>query len=393
MKRLGGLDARPRLDATLGRPCSATRVGRCGVTIGVALVLLLAHFSAAQGPMWQGEIALTTSTETFQHGVRRTQRVEERWTDFIVNRAGRFNVSFRATWTLDESRSSSDEDCSTTGQAAGTEPYPWFVLEFDPDDELRYVLYSGGTGGGPDARGAGTRTCRNREPVTSTYVVTASWLRVFREESGATPVAVAGRIDPEHPDVIRGSAVADVEGGTAVLTWELVRPLACDDTSAREHLAREAEVVRDAQTSSQETFGLPDAHSSSTPLAAADVMAALAHAVGTPDHVASEAPVDSGEAGSLSFALRIGRAGGTLPTLEHLLAMLEITCVEEGSIEAARLLILGSVQWVGHRFRITIRVVNVETGTILDVVRVDGSGSADDLSTAVASALARAVAR
>lgn len=393
MKRLGGLDARPRLDATLVLPSSATRVGRCGVTVGFALVLLLAHFSAAQGPMWQGEITLTTSTETLQHGVRRTQRVEERWTDFIVNRAGRSNVSFRATWTLDESRSSSDEDCSTTEHAAGTQPYPWFILEFDPYDESRYALYSGGTGGGPEVRGTRSRTCRNRETVTSTYVVTASWLRVFREESGATLFGVAGRIDPEHPDVIRGSTVADVEGGTAVLTWDLVRPLACDDTSAREHLAREAQVVRDAQTSHQETFGLLDAHSSSTPLAAADVMAALAHAVGTPDHVALQAPAESGEAGIQSFAVRVSGAGGTLPTLEHVRAMLEITCVEEASLEGARLLVVGSVQWVGHRFRITVRVLDVETGAILDALRVDGAGGSDDLSTAVASAFARAVTR
>jgi hypothetical protein len=393
MKRTGGLDARPRLDGTRVHPCSATRFGRCGVTVVVTLVLLLAHSSAAQGPLWQGEITLTRSTETFRHGVREAQRVEERWTDFIVHREGRFNVSFRATWTVAESRSSSDEDCSTTGHAVGTGPYPWFVLEFDAFDESRYALYSGGTGGGPEVRGTRTRTCRNREPVTSTYVILASGLHLVREQSGITPFAVAGTIDPEHPHRIRGSAVVDVEGGTAVLTWDLVRPLACDDTSAREQLAREAGVVRDAQTSAHDTLGVSEAHHSHTPLSAADVEAALVHAIGTAEHVALHAPVESGEAGMHAFAVRIGGAGSTLPTLEHVLAMLEITCVEEGSLEAARLLVLGSVQWAGHRFRITIRVVDVETGSILDVVRVDGSGTPDDLSTGIGSAFARAVAR
>jgi hypothetical protein len=117
------------------------------------------------------------------------------------------------------------------------------------------------------------------------------------------------------------------------------------------------------------------------------------HAIGTPDHVTLQAPVESGEAGMRSFAVRLSGAGGTLPTLEHVLAMLEIACFEEASFEAARLLVVGSVQWVGHRFRITLRVVDVETGAILGVVQEDGSGSPDDLSTAVGSAFARAVAR
>jgi hypothetical protein len=393
MKRAAGFDAQPRLAETFVLSCDAARVGRCGVLVAITLVLLLAQASAAQGATWQGEITLTRSTDTFKHGVRESQRVEERWTDFVVNRGGRFNVSFRATWTLAESRSSSDEDCSTTGHAAGTAPYPWFILEFDPYDESRYALYSGGTGGGPDVRGTRTRTCRNREPVTSTYVVAASWLHLVREQAGATPFAVAGRIDPEHPGAIRGSAVVEVEGGTAVLTWDLLRPLACDDTAAREHLAREAEVVRDAQTSDQDAFGLPEAHSSHTPLAAADVEAALVRAIGTTDHVALQTPVGSGGAGIHAFAVRVSGAGGTLPTLEHVRAMLEITCVEEASLEGARVLVVGSVQREGHRFRITMRVVDVETGAILDVVRVDGSGSPADLSTAVGSAFARAVAR
>jgi hypothetical protein len=383
----------PRLGQTPVLSRAATRIGRCGVPTVVALVLLLAQVSAAQGETWQGKITLTRSTDTLEQGVRESQRVEERWTDFIVHRAGRFNVSFRATWTLTESRSSSDEDCSTTGHAAGTEPYPWFVLAFDPFDESRYELYSGGTGGGPDVRGTRTRTCRNREPVTSTYLVMASWLQSVGEHSGAAPFAVAGRIDPEHPRAIRGSTAVEVEGGKAVLAWDLVRPSTCDDTATREHLAREAGVVRDARTSDDEPFGAPEAHASETPLAAADVEAALVHAIGTPDHVTLRAPVESGEAGVHAFAVRLGGAGGTLPTLEHVLALLEITCVDEASFEGARLLVVGSVQWVGHRFRITLRVVDVETGAILDVVQVDGSGSPDDLSTAVGSAFARAVAR
>jgi hypothetical protein len=393
MKRSGGLDARPRLDATLVLRCHATRVGRCGVTVVVTLVLLLAHFSAAQGEMWQGEITLTRSTETSLHGVRRTQRVEERWTDFIVHRDGRYAISFRATWTLAESRSSSDDDCSTAGHAAATEPYPWFVLEFDPDDESRYALYSSGTGGGPDVRGTGTRTCRNREPAPFTYLVMATWLRVVRDPSNVTPFAVAGRIDPEHPHVLRGSAVVDVEGGTEILTWDLVRPLACDDTAAREQLAREAEVAGDAQTRDEEPLTVSEAHHSETPLSAADVAAALAHAVGNPEHVALHDPVESGGTGVHPFAVRISGAGATLPTLEHVRSMLDITCVEEASLEGARLLVVGSVQGAGNRFRITMRVVDVETGAILDLVQVDGSGGRDDLSTAVGSAFARAVAR
>jgi hypothetical protein len=393
MKRVRGHEAPPRPEGTPLPVRVAARVGRRGVPVAVALVLLLAQVGAAQRATWQGEVTLTRSTETDRHGVRESQRVEERWTDFIVHRDGRSSVFFRATWTLAESRSSSDEDCSTTGQAAGTGPYPWFVLQFDAFDESRYTLSSVGTGGGPDVRGARTRTCRHREPVTSTYLVMASWLPMVREPSSATPFAVAGHIDPEHPHVIRGSVVTEVEGGTATLTWNLLRPSTCDDTLAREQLAREAEVGRDAQTSDRETFGLPEAHASETPLAAADVVAALVHAIGDPDHVAIQAPAESGGAGTRSFAVRIGGAGGTLPALEHVLAMLEITCVEEASLEGARRLVLGSVQWVGHRFRITIRVVDVETGAILDVVREDGSGSPDDMSTAVGSAVARAVAR
>jgi hypothetical protein len=397
MQQVDGSDARaPLVEAFVIRRV-ATPVGRCGVPLVLTMVLLLAQVSAAQGAMWQGEITLTRSTETFKHGVRESQRVEERWTDLIVRRdavSSSSTVFLSATWTVAESRSSSDEDCSMTSHAAGTHPYPSLVFDLDPFEKEHYVLYSGGIHGGPDVRGTGTRTCRNREPATFTYSVTASSLRaVSPERSSVIPFAVTGRIDPEHPRVISGSAVVEVEGGTAVLAWDLVRPVVCADMSAAEHLAREAGIVRDAQTSDEGAIDLPDAQYSGTPLAAADVAGVLAHAIGTPDHVALQAHAESGEAGIQSFAVRVSGAGDTLPTLEHVLAMLEITCVEEASLEGARLLIVGSVQWVGHRFRITIRVVDVETGSILDVLRVDGAGGSGDVATAVGSAFARAVAR
>ena len=397
MQRFDGFDARAPLVETLVIGRDATPVGRFGVPLVVTLVLLVAQVSAAQGAIWHGEITLTRSTETFKLGVRESQWVEERWTDLVVRPdaiSSTSTVFLSATWTVAESRSSSDEDCSMTSQADGTEPYPSLVFDLDPFEKVHYVLYSGGIHGGPDVRGTGTRTCRNREPVTFTYLVTASTLRaVFPERSNVTPFAVTGRIDPEHPHVISGSAVVEVEGGTAVLTWDLVRPLVCADMDGAEHLAREAGIVRDAQTSDEGAFDLPEAQDSGKPLAAADVAGALAHAIGAPDHVALQAPAESGEAGIQSFAVRLSGAGGTLPTLEHVRDMLEITCVEEASLEGARLLIVGSVQWVGHRFRITVRVVDVETGAILDALRVDGAGGSGDLSTAVGSAFARAVAR
>jgi hypothetical protein len=393
MKQVGGFDARPRLAETRVLRRVATRVGRCGVPVALTLVLLLAQVSAAQGAIWQGEITLTRSTETFKLGVRESQRVEERWTDITVRRDGITSVFLRATWTVAEARSSSNEDCSMTGHAAGTEPYTSLLFELDPFEKLQYVLYSSGTGESPEVRGTGTRTCRNREPVTFTYSVRATWLQPVLEHVNVTPFGVTGRIDPEHPHVISGSAVVEVEGGTAVLAWDLVRPLVCADTPGAEYLAREAGIVRDAQTSDEGAMDRHEAQESRTPLSAADVAGAMARAIGAPEHVALQAPVESGETGIQSFAVRVSGAGGTLPTLEHVRAMLEITCVEEASLEGARLLIVGTVQWVGHRFRITVRVVDVETGAMLDVLRVDGAGDRDDLSAAFGGAFARAVAR
>ncbi|MDQ3398916.1 MAG: hypothetical protein M3511_14335, partial [Deinococcota bacterium] len=141
-------------------------------------VLAFAAAGDAQEVIWQGEITRTESFSKAEYGRQESHHREERWSDFRVRRgaAGEASASFDATWAVRETRSSSSTDCSSTGEATESGLYPWFLFELNPFDELSYMLYSGGYGGGPDATGVMTVNCRGQAPYSFEYEVQASWL-------------------------------------------------------------------------------------------------------------------------------------------------------------------------------------------------------------------------
>jgi hypothetical protein len=392
--------------------------------VAIALLLVVATGGRAQEETWRGEITLTTTGTTSGGGAVGSWRTEERWSDFRVvgGEPGADHVAFVATWSVIETRSSTSSDCTSSGRAAGSGSYPWFRFEVDPFDDLGYLLASGGYGGGPEATGAMTVRCRLQAPYDVEYRVPASWLpavpfappggvlgMLTDEERGSLPqetldmmreidamllehdadagFGVRGRVSPGAPHVFEGTASREEEGGTVVLAWSLERSFVCRDDAFEERLRHEAEALRRLEPASSEA-GWDVGHDafSGSPLSVADAAAALRAAVGA-DAVALRAPVGSDAAGIQSFGVRLSASGQVLPTVETLRQQIETTCVEEGSLEGARLLVVGSIQWDGHRYRITARSVDVETGTVIETVRVDGAGGAEALPAAVSRAL------
>lgn len=349
--------------------------------------------------------------------------MEERWSDFRVRRGadGDSSASFDATWTVRETRLSSSTDCTSTGEATGSGLYPWFLFELNPFDEMSYILYSGGHGGGPDATGVMTVNCRGQPPYSFEYQVQASGLPAAffpmqgvlddfsQEELDSMPqetldlmleldamlkqgtnmpaLAITGSIDPAKPHIIRGSATEEIDGGEVTVTWNLIRPLACDDTEGDERLAREADRLRKAQagdaTPELDTQDAAQATYSGPPLTAADVRSALTGAVASAEQIALRDANGNDAAGLQQFAVRLSGTGQPLPSLAYVQSLIDTTCVEEGSFEAARTMLVGSVQWVENKFRVNVRTVDVETGVITDSVSVQGTGGSDQLPAAV----------
>jgi hypothetical protein len=401
---------------------------RPGFAIAAAL-LLIAGPVAAQAERWPGEIRLTTTVTTSEHGTVESWTVEERWSDLRVvgGEAGGTYASFAATWSVRETRSSADADCSASGSAEGSGTYPWLFFEEDPFDDLGYLIASGGYGGGPEVTGVMTIRCANRDPFEVEYVVAASWLpaipfvppasmievpedvwesmpretrellreveALLLEGPGGDGFAVRGRANPLSPSRLQGSAVRDLDGGTVVLTWDLERPIACYHVDLDEELWSESEALRRAKTAASDAaWGAADGPVSGSPLTTADAVNGLTDAVGG-DAVALQPAVGGGATGIQSFVIRLSAAGQVLPTLDVLRRRIDTTCVEEGSLEAAERLLVGSIQWQGNRYRITARIIDVETAVVLDTVMLDGTGGAEALPAAVARALSRFLLR
>ncbi|MBA2668226.1 MAG: hypothetical protein H0U69_14455 [Trueperaceae bacterium] len=396
-------------------------------TLATALAALPA--AAQHQERWYGEIIQTVSIATDEYGRRESRHVEERWTDLLVTAGAEygFNLSIDATWSLEEARSTVDADCTSTGWATGSGIYRWFAFELDPFDELAYVLYSGGHGGGPDAAGVVTVRCRGQPPYSFDYEVPSSWLpavrftvaggvldmipqetldsmppetlammrevdELLRQEADASVVAVRGRIDPERPNLIEGVAVGEIDGGTVTFTWQLVRPLACHDVEARERLEREADAMRGAQAGAPAELDVAP-RPTGPPLAAADVRSALYGAIGAGDAVALRDGPGTDDTGIVHFGIRLSGSGQVLPTIANLRSLAASTCVGDGSLEGARTLMVGSVQWIGSDFRITVRTFDVETGVIIESSAIDGTGGKTELPGAVRGAFARFLLR
>jgi hypothetical protein len=394
------------------------------LTVAIALLLVVATGVRAQEETWRGEITLTTTGTTSGGGPVESWRTEERWSDFRVvgGEPWADHVTFVATWTVIETRSSTSADCTSSGRAAGRGSYPWLRFEVDPFDDRGYLLASGGYGGGPDVTGVMTVRCRLQAPYDVEYRVPASWLpavpfappggvlgTLTDDERASLPQAtldmmreidamllehdadagfgVRGRVSPDAPNVFEGTATREVEDGTMVLAWNLERPVACHDDAFEERLRHEAAALRRlGPASSPAAWDVAHEAFSGSPLSAADAAAALRAAVGV-DAVALQAPVGSGAAGIQSFGVRLSASGQVLPTVETLRQQIETICVEEGSLEGARRLVVGSIQWDGNRYRVTVRSVDVETGVVIGAARVDGTGGAEALTAAVSRAL------
>ncbi len=75
------------------------------------------------------------------------------------------------------------------------------------------------------------------------------------------------------------------------------------------------------------------------------------------------------------FVVRMSRDNGPLPTLACLQNQVANGNVPPGSIQGANKLLLGSVQQVGNQVRVTTRIVDVETGTILATGEGNAAGT------------------
>lgn len=393
------------------------------VVLPVVCTLLCAT-GTAQEVAWQGEIVLTTSISKTEYGRTEMQFVEERWTNFraLHREAGDTGASLEATWTVQETRSYATEDCSGSGQATGNGMYPWFMFEVNPFDELNYMIFSGGYGGGPDATGIMTVRCRNQDPYSFEYEVHASWLHgvsfpnpvgllddITQEEFDAMPqetrelmleldallrqevevpaLAITGHVDPAQPQFLRGSAREEIDGGVITITWDLTRPVECDASAVRERLAHEAEVLREAHAADTPTDFAEEIEIQSLNAGArlntASVTRVLSGALERPDYMAFGVTVGTNAAGLQPFVVRLSESGRALPPLVTLQSLVDSACVEEGSLEGARTMMIGSVQWSGRRFRLAVRIVEVETGVILKSTSEDGSGGAKELRAAI----------
>jgi hypothetical protein len=371
--------------------------------------------AGAAGTAWPGMITLTYSLHGTVSGTQVSSTYVERWENFVV-RSGPSSgsmASFDADWTI-EGRSTEHEwsDCVRTREVKGGGAYPWFRFDLNALDRVSYTLFSSGTGGpDPSAEETWTTTCPNQSPTVGSYAREARWLTsgptVIPEEHWppglATPEAqpdgptVSGRLDPDNPHLIAGSWIGRVgqDGLLVTLTWGLSRSGECDERETETLLAGEAAALAAAQAAEPaEPEGsrrlqdalLASSHGGLTP---ESVAGAIQTAVGHPDYVTVREPSGTADAGIVRFAIRVGREGALLPSLESLRRLIETTCIPPGSLESARTLLLGAVQWTGDRFRVTLRLVDPETAVVRDTVGDTGTGGA----AAVRQALQNGVAQ
>jgi hypothetical protein len=106
--------------------------------------------------------------------------------------------------------------------------------------------------------------------------------------------------------------------------------------------------------------------------------AALAAALGASCYDAGPGSVHvSPQRGLPCFQVRLGQSGSPLPTLACIEQHIEQGDVPEGSLEGAKTMLLGCIQQVGGRTRVTVREIKVETGEVLRAGKGDADGTDD----------------
>jgi hypothetical protein len=373
----------------------------CGVAGGSATegdVPATASGEMESGTEWPGYITRTMLLRRNEGGRHVTIWREERWENFRVSQpASSMTAGLDADWTLTERIRETSEDCVSRREARGTASYPWFIFELDPFTELEYRIHSGGTGEMDPVEGTMQVRCRTASPpeFTAPYETMPSWLaavpfdlpaeyRVPGYEAvdpTAFGPAIAGQIDPERPDLIRGhhQSRALEDGSVVTLVWNLDRSGACDEADALARLRQQAATMSRALEGVEASAAVQRprislARSTGTPLTAATVTGALQRALGA-DHI-QITPGPSGERnGLVKFGVRLSADGRILQSLDTIQRIIETTCVAEGSFDPARTILAGAVQWAGDdEFRVTMRRFDVETGVVLDAVSETARG-------------------
>jgi hypothetical protein len=368
-----------------------------------------AHDELEPGTVWPGVITRTVLLNRQEGGRRVTVWREERWENFRVSQpASRMTTGLDADWTLTERIRETSEDCVYRREARGTASYPWFMFELDPFTEQEYRIYSGGTGDMDTLEGTMTGRCRTTTPpeFTAPYETMPSWLvglpfelpAEYRVPGYEAPdptafgPAIAGRIDPERPDLLRGQIQARVpeDGSRVVLTWNLNRGGVCDEAGARAQLRQQAAAMSRALNGAEASAAVrPAVHfaalrsTSGTSLSATAVTGALQQAVGA-DHIQITSGADGQQSGLVKFGVRLSADGRILRSLDAIQRLIETTCVAEGSFDGARTILAGAVQWTADgEFRVTMRRFDVETGVVLDAVSETGRAGAAGVGAVV----------
>jgi hypothetical protein len=101
-----------------------------------------------------------------------------------------------------------------------------------------------------------------------------------------------------------------------------------------------------------------------------------------PCYVASQAK----DPNLTTYQVRLGKDYNLLPTADWVKRQIDeghITAPQEGS----RFMLQGAAQKVGDTYRVTIRIVNIETGVVVTAAKGDGTGCPGGLANAVDNAL------
>jgi hypothetical protein len=377
-----------------------------------------AHDELEPGTVWPGFITRTVLLNRQEHGRQVTVWREERWENFRISQpASRMTTGFDADWTLTERIRETSGDCVYRREARGTASYPWFLFELDPFNELEYRLYSGGTGEVESVEGTMHGLCRTSSPpeFTASYETMPSWLDAVPFElpdeyqppgyeapdPTALGPAIAGRIDPERPNLIRGQVQARMpdDGSRVMLRWNLDRAGKCAEEDARALLRQQTAAMSRALDGAEASAAVqPTAlfaaqrSTSGTPLSTATVTGVLQRALGS-DHI----QVTSGATGQrndlVKFGVRLSADGQILQSLDTIRRLIETTCIAEGSFDGAKTILAGAVQWTADgKFRVTMRKFDVETGVIFDTISKTDRGGAAGLKAALQNVILDVVA-
>ncbi len=365
------------------------------------------------GKPWPGTITRTEVFNGTSNGRRISYRRTERWTQFVAKQEDEETAFFETRWTLEISRREDDDRCTTIIEAHGQDRYDSLTFDVNALDGSSYQIYSAGTGEVPSVTGSMRHTCRGEEAVTLPYEADASWLPAAgiqipadllppgvpaQSTSTAPPgTTVSGKFDPSHPTLLRGRGTYRAEGGTVVTTaWSLSRTSDCgNETEVKALVQHETNRIRtlEAEAPAPEADAAAPQITRNRVLSAQAVGDALAAAAGGPDSITLR-DANAGESGGVRrFGIRVSRDGVILPSLDAIRREIETTCVPDGAVEGAPVLLLGAVQWTGESFRINLRVVDTETGVVKNSVTDGGRGGAAELQQALDGAFANLLAR